>query len=86
MLRATLRLAQKAPTSKSGAAALNQLGFPPNREPFTELKKNEPLENYKGWDSQRYVNKGVCFYDLIVNMEDDRIDRDNANNKPNSFK
>merc|ERR1739848_117630 len=82
MLRNALRLAQKAP-AKSGAEAMSTLGFPPNREPFTELKKKEPLENYASWDTQRYVNKGVCFYDLIVNMEGDRLERDNSFKKSN---
>merc|ERR1711990_1245846 len=44
-----------------------ELGFPQSRAAFTALKKDEPLENYASWDTQRYVNKGVCFYDLIDN-------------------
>ena len=81
MLRSTLRTLTKIPKAPSAT-----YGFPQSKEAFTELKKNEPLENYASWDTQRYVNKGVCFYDLIHNMAEDRCDRDDANNKKNSFR
>merc|ERR1711881_76278 len=73
MLRRTVIRLAKSP----------ELGFPPSRAAFTEIKKDEPLENYASWDTQRYVNKGVCFYDLIDNMMDDRLPRDNAMRKKN---
>lgn len=81
MIRNTLKLLQQAPKAPAQAAC-STLGFPRSREVFTELPKKEPLENYAGWDTQRYVNKGVCFYDLISNCAPDRIDRDDANKKP----
>ena len=87
MLRIARRLAQAAPSGpKSGLEAMSTLGFPAGREAFTELKKTEPLENYASWDTQRYTNKGLDFYDLIVNTAPDRCPRDDANNKKNSYK
>jgi len=94
MFRSVVRLAGKKYEFPKPAVAKpyeksDEYGFPPRKddgtvEPYTELKKTEPLENYKCWDTQRYVNKGVEFYDLIDNMHRarNRLDRDDANKKP----
>merc|ERR1711970_628747 len=79
MFRRVVRVATRAQATNDGNIdGINTLGFPPNREHFTELKKDEPLGNFHSWDTQRYVNKGVCFYDLIDNMAGDRLPQDNA--------
>merc|ERR1712110_58034 len=71
MIRRAITLFQKS-------GPINTLGFPPTRVPMTQLKKDEPLENYASWDTQHYINNGVDFYDLIHNMQTDRLDRDIA--------
>lgn len=73
MFRRALILCQKQGPREG---AINTLGFPKSLAPMTELKKDEPLENYASWDTQHYINKGQDFYDLIVNMQEDRLDRD----------
>merc|ERR1711881_236419 len=66
----------KTAPATPAVAGLDTLGFPESREAFTTLKKSEPLSNYASWDTQRYVNKGVCFYDLIDKSKHDRLERD----------